>query len=481
MSRAKGERVHRTIDFLQLDLDDTPAGQLTDRLARLLRTAIADGRLPLGSRLPPTRVLAAELRVSRGVVTEAYRRLSEDGHVSGRRRAGTIVVAAPVRPRPPGGRRPAAVFPTEPGLDVFDTMRAVPARIDLTPGVPDLTAFPRAAWSRAERLVLRDLSASAFGYGDPRGDPALRHAVANWLARFRGIRADPAEVLIVAGTAQALVLLGQVLRDTGTTAVAVEDPGSLGVRQQLTSQGLATPPVAVDGEGLRVDELRANAVMLTPAHQFPTGVVLGGTRRRELMDWARAGGLIIEDDYDAEHRYDRRPAPALRAMLPERVCYLGSTSKLLAPALRIGWVVAPPEYQDALVSAKRIADLGNPLLAQLTLARLLESGDLERHLRLLSRQHRRRRDTMIEAIRTHLPGAVVHGAAAGLHLMVTFDTGVDDVALVAAALTHGVKTQPLSWHSQRPTRPGLVLGYAATPQSDIHEGIATLARVLNGA
>ncbi len=478
MSRTKGERVDRTIDFLQLDLDDTPAGQLTDRLARLLRTAIADGRLPLGSRLPPTRVLAAELRVSRGVVTEAYRRLTEDGHVSGRRRAGTIVVAAPVRARPSRGLPAPAVFPAEPGPDVFDAMRAVPARIDLTPGVPDLTAFPRAAWSRAERLVLRDLSASAFGYGDPRGDPALRDAVANWLARFRGIRADPAEVLIVAGTAQALVLLGQVLRDAGVTAVAVEDPGSLGVRQQLASQGLATPPVAVDGEGLRVDDLRANAVMLTPAHQFPTGVVLGGTRRRELMDWARAGGLIIEDDYDAEHRYDRPPAPALRAMLPERVCYLGSTSKLLAPALRIGWVVAPAEYQDALVSAKRIADLGNPVLAQLTLARLLESGDLERHLRLLGRQHRRRRDTMIEAIRTHLPDAVVHGAAAGLHLMITFDGAVDDVELAAAALAQGVKTQPLSWHSQRPTRPGLVLGYAATPQSDIHEGIATLARVL---
>jgi GntR family transcriptional regulator/MocR family aminotransferase len=486
MSRAKDERIQRTItaDFLQLDLDGTPAGQLTDRLARLLRTAIADGRLPLGSQLPPTRVLAAELRVSRGVVTEAYRRLSEDGHVSGRRRAGTTVVAAPVLPRstPAGGARSAAsVFAGEPGMDVFDAVRAVPARIDLTPGVPDLTAFPRAAWQRAERLVLRDLSASAFGYGDPRGTQELRAAVANWLARYRGIRADPADVLIVAGTAQALVLLAQVLRACGTTAVAVEDPGSLGVRQHLASQGLATPPVPVDGEGLRVDELHADAVVLTPAHQFPTGVVLGGTRRRELMEWARAGGLIIEDDYDAEHRYDRRPAPALRAMLPERVCYLGSVSKLLAPALRIGWVVAPPEYRDALVAAKRIADLGNPALAQLTLARLLESGDLERHLRLLRRQHRNRRDAMIDAIRTHLPGAVVHGAAAGLHLMITFDTAVDDAELAAAALAEGVKTQPLSWHSQRPGRPGLVLGYAASPPGEIRRGIATLARVLGSA
>jgi GntR family transcriptional regulator/MocR family aminotransferase len=247
-----------------------------------------------------------------------------------------------------------------------------------------------------------------------------------------------------------------------------------------------TPPVPVDDRGLRVAELRASgapAVMLTPAHQFPTGVVLDGTRRRELREWARDGGLIIEDDYDAEHRYDRPPVAALRAALPGQVCYCGSVSKLLAPALRCGWLLAPAGYHDALVAAKRDADLGNAVLPQLVLAELMESGDLERHLRLLRKRHIRRRDAMIEAIGAHLPQARIHGAAAGLHLTLTFDdqppgAALADTALAEAALGHGVKVQPLSWHSQRPAQPGLVLGYAASSPGEIDEGIATVGGLL---
>ncbi|MGR3932117.1 MocR-like pyridoxine biosynthesis transcription factor PdxR [Streptomyces sp. BRA346] len=473
-------------DFLQLDLGDAPPGGLADWLARRLRRAIGDGRLPAGSRLPATRVLAAELHVSRGVVTEAYRRLTEDGHVAGRGRGGTVVVAAPVTARAPV-RKPAPAaapggpFATEPGADVFDVLRAAPARIDLSPGVPDLTAFPRAAWLRAERTVLAALTASDFGYGDPRGTPALRLAIAHWLARNRGIRAEPDEIVVVAGTTQALALLGQVLGDDGIRAIAVEDPGSLGVRQHLRHTGLDTPPVPVDADGIGVDALRAQgapAVLVTPAHQFPTGVVLGGHRRRELTRWADAGGLIVEDDYDAEHRYDRPPVPAVRSMLPERVAYVGSVSKLLAPALRIGWMIPPPPYRDAIVEAKRYADLGNAALPQLVLAHLMESGAMERQLRLLRTRHRRRRDAMIDAVRTRLPDATVHGAAAGLHLMVTFDAGFADTDLAAAALARGVKAQPLSWHGQLPHPPGLVLGYAARTVTEIAEGVAVLGDAL---
>ncbi|WP_421106186.1 PLP-dependent aminotransferase family protein [Streptomyces sp. NEAU-S77] len=475
-------------DFLQLDLGDAPPGGLADWLAQRLRRAIADGRLPVGSRLPATRVLAAELHVSRGVVTEAYRRLTEDGHVAGRGRGGTVVVAAPVtarapvrKPAPAPATAPGGPFATEPGADVFDVLRAAPARIDLSPGVPDLTAFPRAAWLRAERTVLAALTASDFGYGDPRGTPALRLAIAHWLARNRGIRAEPDEIVVVAGTTQALALLGRVLGDDGIRQIAVEDPGSLGVRQHLRHTRLDTPPVPVDEDGIRVDALRAlgaPAVLVTPAHQFPTGVVLGGHRRRELTRWADAGGLIVEDDYDAEHRYDRPPVPALRSMLPERVAYVGSVSKLLAPALRTGWMIPPPPYRDAIVEAKRYADLGNAALPQLVLAHLLESGAMERQLRLLRTRHRRRRDAMIDAIGARLPGAVVHGAAAGLHLMVTFDAGFADTDLAAAALVRGVKAQPLSWHSRRPHRPGLVLGYAARTATEIAEGVALLGDAL---
>ncbi|MFC4499804.1 MULTISPECIES: PLP-dependent aminotransferase family protein [Streptomyces] len=473
-------------DFLQLDAAAVPADGKSDWLARRLRRAMADGRLTVGSRLPPTRVLAAELRVSRGVVAEAYRRLTEDGHVEGRRRGGTVVVATPPPPATtPTGPPPEPVgaFSGEPGNDVFDALRAAPARIDLTPGRPDLTAFPRTAWLRAERALLTGLSADELGYGDPRGTPQLRRAVANWLARTRGMRADPADILIVAGIAQALTLLHPVLRADGIDAVAVEDPGSLGTRQHLHHGGLATPPVPLDPDGIRIDALRATgarAVLLTPAHQFPMGMVTGGERRRELLRWARDGGLILEDDYDAEHRYDRPPVPALRSLLADdQVCYLGSVSKLLAPALRIGWMVPPRRHLAPLVDAKRFTDLGNAALPQLVLARLLESGTLERHLRLLRDRHRRRRDAMITALATHLPAATVHGTAAGLHLTITYDTpDIPDTALAATALTHGVKCHPLSWHRQLPGSPGLVLGYAASPAGVITEGVAALGRAL---
>ncbi|OKK04964.1 GntR family transcriptional regulator [Streptomyces sp. CB03234] len=523
MNRSNGDAGNRSIaagaDFLQLNIAEAPAGRMSEWLADRLRHAIADGSLPVGSRLPATRVLAGELRVSRGVVTEAYQRLTEDGHVVGRRRGGTIVVAAPLttpqasaRPAGPGvvkrgsspgpllrepeRRRvaggpgaaedpePEALFTARPGPDVFDALRAAPARIDLSPGVPDLAAFPRTAWLRTERAVLNDLFARDLGYGDPRGAPELRRAVADWLARNRGFRPDPDEVLVTSGTAQALGLLGQVLHGDGVRAMAVEDPCSLGARQHLHQHRLTTPPVPVDGDGVRVDALRATgapAVLLTPAHQFPTGVVLSGARRRELMRWAVGeGGLVVEDDYDAEHRYDRPPVPALRSVLAEHVCYAGSVSKLLAPALRIGWMIAPRAYRGDLVDAKRYADLGNATLPQLVLARLMDSGAMERHLRLLRRRHRQRRDAMIAAIRTHLPGAVVGGAAAGLHLTVMFGSRFDDTALAAAALARGVKTQPLSWHRQSPGPPGLVLGYAAGTPTGIAEGVALLGAALRG-
>ncbi|MFG2049984.1 PLP-dependent aminotransferase family protein [Micromonospora sp. NPDC048935] len=487
MGRAKPSASEGSIsagsDFLHLTVTDAPPGGRTDWLTDRLRQAIAEGRVPAGQRLPPTRVLAADLGVSRGVVTEAYQRLAEEGHISGRGRAGTVVVGAPAAPTPAPAAAPApvATFPPAPNTDIFEAVRAAPASIDLTPGVPDLTAFPRADWLRAERAVLRRLAAADLGYGDPCGAPALRQAVAAWLARNRGISVDPTEVIIVAGVSQALGLLAQALTAAGVDRIGVEDPGSLGVRQHLNNWRMDTPPITVDDAGLRVDELTASgvpAVMLTPAHQFPTGVVLDGDRRRQLVAWARAGGLIIEDDYDAEHRYDRPPVPALRGLLPEQVCYAGSVSKLLAPALRVGWLLVPPRLRDAVVTAKRNADLGNAVLPQLVLAELLTSGAFERHLRLLRRRHIRRRDAMIAALAGALPSATVHGAAAGLHLMITLDDAVVDTELAAATLARGVKVQPLSWHCQRPYRPGLVLGYAARTPTQIEAGVAGIAAAL---
>ncbi|MDX2969164.1 MocR-like pyridoxine biosynthesis transcription factor PdxR [Kribbella solani] len=482
IGRSNGPRAGA--DFLQLDAAEAPAGGLADWLTDHLRTAISTGHLPVGTRLPATRTLATDLGVSRGVVTEAYQRLTEDGQVAGRGRAGTVVVAAPISTAPPTtnhlGGTPTEL--NEPGMEIFDQLRDAPARIDLTPGVPDLAAFPRTGWLRAERAVLGDLASAQFGYGDPAGTPALRRAVAAWLAQYRGIAADPDDLIIVAGVAQAIGLVAQVLAERDIHEIAVEDPGSLGSRQHLSSWGMRVPPIPVDDNGLRVDvlrESRARVVMVTPAHHFPTGVVLEGERRRDLIRWAADGGLILEDDYDAEHRYDRPPVPALRAMLGDQVIYVGSVSKLLAPALRIGWMLAPAQYKDELINKKRLADLGNAALPQLTLAQLMESGELERQLRFLRRRHRTRRDAMVNAIHKHLPTATIHGAAAGLHLTITFDNPVDDVELAAAALQSGVKCHPLSWHCQLPHAPGLVLGYAARTPTEITTAIATIAGELH--
>ncbi len=499
MERSNQDVDNRSIsgsDFLRLRIEQAPTGERATWLAAQLRAAVRDRRLRAGDRLPPSRTLATDLGVSRGVVTEAYRRLMDDGLVVTGGRAGTVVAGSADGPerRPRSAPAPcrAEIFAGPPRGDVFTALRAAPARIDLSPGVPDLTAFPRADWLHAERTVLGRLTPDAFGYGDPAGAPEFRRAVAGWLARYRGITADPADIVVVAGVAQALALLCRVLHRRGLATVGVEDPGSLGARQQLQHWGATTVGVAVDDSGLRVDALRATGapvVLVSPAHQFPMGVVLDGARRRELIDWAAGGGLVIEDDYDAEHRYDRPPVTALQAGRPDRVCYAGSVSKILAPALRIGWLIPPRWLLDDVVAAKQEADLGNPVLAQLVLAELMASGRLERHLRAVRRRHQRRRDAMIAALDRYLPGATVHGTAAGLHLTVTLDdppngttpdgTALDgtvpaDTALAGAALAAGVKVQPLSWHRIGPGPAGLVLGYAARSAGEIDQGLAIL-------
>ena len=279
---------------------------------------------------------------------------------------------------------------------------------------------------------------------------------------------------MVGGVAQALALLAQTLRQDGVTAAAVEDPGSRGARDQMAHWGVRPEPVPVDEQGIRVDLITQEVAVLTPAHQFPTGVVLSPARRRALLDW---GGLIVEDDYDDEHRYDRAPVAALQGSAPERVAYAGSVSKSLAPGMRLGWLIAPRRLQPALLTAKHDSDLGNPALPQLVLARLLGSGDYERHLRLVRSRQRRRRDALLAGLARHLPRARVTGVAAGLHLLILLD-GDDDTVLAERAAAHGVLVHPLSWHRQQPGPSGLVLGYAAQPPDRLAEAARRLGTAL---
>lgn len=526
----------RGADFLQLDPAAAPARGLTGWLAGALRAGIADGRLPAGASLPATRTLSGDLGVSRGVIVEAYQRLADEGLVSARPGRGTTVLAlgvrGPARPEgadmpraagmpAPGGRGPDGGGLDDSGQDgagragmLLPQPWRAGAEIDLSPGVPDLSAFPRAAWLRAERTVLSETSAAELGYGDPRGSERLRTELAAWLARTRGLRARPDDIIVVAGVAQAMALLAQRLWAGGTTRIGVEDPGSRGARDELAHWGLRPVPVPVDEHGLVVTGLAGampaggvpagsglaggvpagsgptggglagsgvRAVLLTPAHQFPTGVVLAPQRRRELVSWAADGGLVIEDDYDAEFRYDRAPVPALQASAPDRIAYAGSTSKTLAPGMRLGWLVPPRRLQRDLLAAKHASDLGCPALPQLVLARLIATGDLERHLRAVRTRQRARRDALLTALREYLPGARVQGIPAGLHLLITFGEPTaqgNDAGLASRIRQAGVIVHPLSWHRTRPGPPGLVLGYAAHPPGQLREAARRIAAVL---
>jgi GntR family transcriptional regulator / MocR family aminotransferase len=472
----------RGADFLQLSPASAPVRGMTSWLAGAIRAAIMDERLPTGTLLPATRLLAGDLGISRGVVVEAYQRLADEGLVSGRPGTGTRVSGLPPRPVRLPKKFPA---PGRAGATVLPQPWRARAELDLSPGVPDLSGFPRAAWLRAERSVLDRASVAELGYGDPRGSEWLRRELASWLARTRGLRAAADDIIIVGGVAQALALLAQCLNARGITRIAVEDPGSLGSRDELTYWGLATVPVPVDEHGLTVGGLAGSdlrAALLTPAHQFPTGVVLAPERRRELLDWAvAADAMIIEDDYDAEYRYDRAPVPALQAAAPGHVAYAGTTSKTLAPGMRLGWLIPPARLHADLVEAKHAADLGSPALPQLVLARLIATGELEHHIRLVRKRQRARRDALLGAVRSQLPQARVQGVPAGLHLLITFPAlDLDDTELAERIHQAGVLVHPLSWHRQRPGPPGLVLGYAAHTPDQLREAARRIARALRG-
>ncbi|MGK5558910.1 PLP-dependent aminotransferase family protein, partial [Actinomadura kijaniata] len=384
---------------LHLPLDRS-AGRLAAQIAAGFRAAVRSGRLTAGTRLPSSRDLARDLEVSRGVVVTAYEQLIAEGFLTARRGDGTRV-APLARPDEPAEPRPP-VWPCAPAV------AAPTITHDLRPGRPDLTAFPRERWLAALRAVLRTgAHAELLAYPDPGGAPVLRAELAGYLGRVRAAATTTDQVVIMNGVAHGLSTLTRLLADDGHTRLAVEDPTSDRQLPMLRATGIALDRVPVDGEGLDVAALErtgARAVLVTPAHQYPTGVVLSPRRRAELVAWARrVDGLIIEDDYDAEFRYDRDPVGCLQGIDPERVALLGSVSKALAPALRLGWVVAPPRWADRLRQHRAHTDLGAPALDQHALAHLLSSGGYDRHLRAMRRRYRARRDALADALRTRLP------------------------------------------------------------------------------
>ncbi|MDH6219403.1 PLP-dependent aminotransferase family protein [Streptomyces pseudovenezuelae] len=458
---------------LLLAVDRDGGERLCAQLERQLRDAIRSGRLQSGERLPSSRELARELGLSRGLVQDCYTQLQAEGYLVTRVGSATRVAAcAQVEQAPKAPPQPPSPHHLA----------------DFRHGVPDLGSFPVSDWLWATREAARTMPTSDLDYGDPRGSSALREIVAGYLRRVRGAAADPAHTLVCSGYAQGLALTLRVLARAGVRVVAYEDPGGPDTAMAAAdAAGLVAVPVPVDESGLDVRELDATgarAVIVTPAHQWPTGVVLAPERRHALVEWAaRRDAYVIEDDYDAEFRYDREPVGTLQGLAADRVISIGTVSKSLAPALRIGWLLSPPALTEALTDLKHIADRGSPTLDQLALARLIESGRYDRHLRRMRTLYATRRTALVDALAQHAPAVRLSGLAAGFHAVAHLASDADEERVVTGARARGVGLYGMSAcrASGVADPPQLVLGFGNVTDRGIAEGIAAAADLLQPA
>lgn len=443
---------------------------LHEQLERSIRENIRSGRLPAGMKLPSTRGLAAELRVSRGVVVVAYGQLTAEGYLETRQGA-AVRVARAVR-SPARRTQVRSLLPSFP--------------YHFHPGLPDLAGFPRDAWLRSLRAAWRESPLDAIGYGDPRGVPQLRQALAEYLGRARGAVGDPEHMLISTGFMQGFSLLCRWLANNGVQRIAVEEPGWHAHRLIAEQAGLQVAPVAVDEQGLVVaelDDLDADAVVVTPAHQFPTGAILSAERRAALIDWAEnADRLIVEDDYDAEYRYDRGAVGALQGLAPERVLHIGSASKRLAPGMRLAWLLTPSWLTWQLTSMKAVEDAGTEVIGQLALHNFIARGELDRHIRRMRLRYQSRRETLLASLARSLPQARAVGTAAGLHELIELPEDIQESGLIAAAARHGVGIEGLSMHRfTHEGPPGIILGYGNLSEPAIEHGIRLIAKAITPA
>lgn len=465
-------------------LDLSGDGPVHVRLTHALRAAVRSGRLAGGAVLPPSRTLAAHLGVSRWVVTQAYGELVGEGVLEARTGSATRVAAspgvapgAPEGPPAPGGAAAASRAPTPPTRPPFD----------LAPGVPDLRHVPRTDWARATRDALAETARDDLGLADPRGHPRLRAALASRLAATRAAQASPDDVVVTHGATDGMARVVRALAADGHRAILVEDPSWPRLRDVAAHAGLTPVPVPVDDRGVDTAALAdaaartgARAALVTPAHQFPVGVALAADRRDALVRWARAvDGVLVEDDYDAEFRYDRRPVAALQGLAPERTVLLGSVSKTLAPAFGTGWAVLPPRWRDVVGLDGAAAPA---TVHQLAFLRLLGSGAYDRHLRASRTRYRRRRAALVDALAQRLPGAQVSGIAAGLHLVLRLPPGVGAGAVVAAATRRDVRVADLRRYRVFPASgvpDALVVGYGNLGDARLAEAVVRLGAAVD--
>ncbi|HET6172459.1 MAG TPA: PLP-dependent aminotransferase family protein [Gaiellales bacterium] len=444
---------------------------LGDQIEDQVRRAIRGGALRDGTQLPSTRDLARQLGISRRVVVDVYAQLGAEGYLELRQGA---------RPHVSGN---AAVAEAAKALPVTPAHRL---RFDFRPSRPDLSAFPRASWLRSLRSALATMTDAELGYGDPRGATTLRSAMADYLGRVRGVVAEPNSVVVTAGYAQGLAFVCRALAANGAKRIGIEDPSNLDDQAIVLGAGLEPVPIGVDDQGLRVDELvRAapDGVIVTPAHQQPTGVVLSRPRRGELVAWLRERHAVaIEDDYDAEYRYDRAAVGALQGLAPEHVVYGGTTSKTLAPALRLGWLVVPANLLQGVVSEKLLADRGAARIEEYAFADFVTRGELDRHLRRMRSRYRKQRDALVQALAQELPEAVVTGISAGLHVTVQLPEGYDAEAIREEAARRRILFNSMSeYRADGYAGATLMLGYGSVAEPAIAPGVHEIAEAVRAS
>ena len=455
---------------LHLDLREiiTPGTRgAREMLLTALRDAVRSGRLTPGSMLPPSRSLAADLGLARNTVAEAYAELVAEGWLASRQGAGTWVLNAGGADAPP---RPRGV-------------RTTPVH-NLMPGSPDVSEFPRNEWAASTRRALSTAPTDALRMGDARGRPELRDALAEYLTRARGVRTSAESVVVCAGVRHAVELLARAFRGRGP--IAVEAYGLFIFRDALAALDVPTVPIGIDEYGAVVDDLdglETPAVLLTPAHHSPFGMSLHPTRRTAVVDWARrTGGYVFDDDYDGEFRYDRQPIGALQALCPDRIVYLGSASKSLSQALRLGWMVVPDNLIDAVTDAAGGQQFYVDAVTQLTMADFIGTGNYDKHIRRMRMRYRKRRDTFVEALSGY--DVSISGLSAGVNLVLTLPDGAEHEVLRRAGEA-GISLQGLAIMrhplagSDVPDPDGIIVGFAAPADHAFAAAVDALLGVLN--